>query len=79
VPAAGGFNHDLGDALAFTLGELVGLAEHAENGHAVDARAAREFRQPPQARLVQAAVGVERRRRDVVNAGQIVEHQNLNT
>ena len=72
---AGGLDHDLGDALAFALGELVGLAEHAEDGHAVDAGAARELGQPPQARLVERAVGFERRRRDVVNAGQVIEHQ----
>ena len=40
---AGRFDHDLGDALALALGELVRFAEHAEDRHPVHARAAREF------------------------------------
>ena len=36
-PIARRLDHDLGDAIALALGELVGLAEHAEDRHAVDA------------------------------------------
>ena len=71
---AGGLDHDFRDPLALALGELVGLAEHAEDGHAVHAGPARELGQPAQARLVERAVRFERRRRDVVNAGQVFEH-----
>ena len=38
-------------------------------------RAARELGELAQARLVERAVRLERRRRDVVDAGQVVKHQ----
>ena len=47
------------------FGELVGLTEYPENGHAVDALPAREHGQAPQTLEVQRTVVVKRRGRDV--------------
>jgi hypothetical protein len=71
--------HDLGDAIALRFGELVGLAEHAEDRHAVDPRAARELGEFHQAGFIERSIRAKRRRRNVVNAGQILKHQNLKT
>ena len=48
------------DPVAFGLGELVGFAEHAQDGHAVHAPVTRERGQPPQALEIQRPIVVER-------------------
>ena len=59
------------------LGELVGLAEHAQDRHAVHAGIAREVRQAGEARDVERAVGMKRRGRDVVDPFEQVSHDGL--
>jgi hypothetical protein len=69
-----GLDHKCCDAIALGFGQLVGFAEDAKDGHAIDARAARELGELAKARFIKRAVCFERRRRDVVDAGQVFEH-----
>ncbi len=62
------------DAVALAFGQLVGLAEHAEDGHAVHALVAREHGEPLQAVDVERTIVGERSGSDVVDASEEVGH-----
>ncbi len=65
------------DPLALRVGELARLAHDAQDRQTLDAPADDEVNQAPQARLVEGAVGLERRGQDRVDAAEVVERVGL--